>query len=153
MSEAQMRSSVPGKWCAAEVLEHLYLTYTGTIRGLERALAAGTPLATRPSMKQRLATLVVVGYGHMPAGRKTPAVAAPGRLDAESVRARFGEALETMDALLVCCEERFGRRGKVLDHPILGALSPEQWRRFHWVHGRHHLAQLRRLAAAASASG
>ena len=32
-----------GKWCVDEVLEHLYLTYTGTIRGAPRALEAGKP--------------------------------------------------------------------------------------------------------------
>lgn len=146
MSSDQMRRCVPGKWCAGEVLEHLYLTYTGTIKGLERALAEGRPLATRASLKQRFATLVVVGYGHMPAGRKTPAVAAPRGLDTEDVRARFGDALDTMDALLARCEDRFGRGVKVLDHPILGPLSARQWRRFHDVHGRHHLGQLLRLA-------
>jgi hypothetical protein len=34
-----------GKWCAAEVLEHLYLTYTETIHGFERVMASGRPLA------------------------------------------------------------------------------------------------------------
>ncbi len=142
LSGNQMRRCVPGKWCAAEVLEHLYLTYTGTIKGLEKALAEGRPLATRASLKQRVATFIVVGYGHMPSGRKTPSVAAPRGLNEEEVRARLGEALETMDALLARCEERFGRGVKVLDHPILGPLSARQWRRFHGVHGRHHCRQL-----------
>lgn len=144
MSDEQLRRCAPGKWCAAEVLEHLYLTYTGTIKGLEKVLAQGAPLATRASLKQRLATLVVVGCGHMPTGRKTPAVAAPRGLD-DDVRARIGGALETMDALLSRCEARFGRGVKLLDHPILGPLTAGQWRRFHAVHGRHHVKQLRRL--------
>ncbi len=62
-----------GKWCAAEVLEHLYLTYAGTITGFERVLRKGKPLATRASMAQRALTSVIVGLGHMPAGRKAPA--------------------------------------------------------------------------------
>jgi hypothetical protein len=32
MSTKQMTWHPPGKWCATEVLEHLYLTYTGTIK-------------------------------------------------------------------------------------------------------------------------
>lgn len=148
MSGDQMRRCVPGKWCAAEVLEHLYLTYTGTIKGLEKVLDGDRPSATRASWTQRFATLVVVGYGHMPAGRKTPSVAAPRGLPEADVRARIGDALVTMDALLARCEDRFGRGVKVLDHPILGPLSARQWRRFHGVHGRHHLAQLRRMRAA-----
>lgn len=140
MSADQMRWCVPGKWCATEVLEHLYLTYTGTIRGMEKALAAGTPLATRATLKQRLATFIVVNYGYLPSGRKTPAVAAPRGLG-EDARTRIGEALETMDSLLDQCDARFGRV-PLLDHPILGPLSARQWRKFHSVHGRHHLRQL-----------
>ena len=146
MSAEQLRRHLPGKWCAGEVLEHLYLTYTGTIRGLEKVLAEGTPLATRASLKQRLATLVVVGFGHMPAGRKTPSVAQPRGLSEEQVRSQIGGAIETMEALLARCEERFGRV-KLLDHPILGPLSARQWRKFHCVHGRHHHKQLAGLSA------
>ena len=32
MSDQQMSWHPEDKWCAAEVLEHLYLTYTGTIK-------------------------------------------------------------------------------------------------------------------------
>lgn len=147
MSAEQLRRHLPGKWCAAEVLEHLYLTYTGTIKGLEKALAEGRPLASRASLKHRIATFIVVGCGHLPSGRKTPKVAAPKGLEHEEVRARMGESLETMDALLARCEARFGR-AKLLDHPILGPLSASQWRRFHGVHGRHHLKQLAALRSA-----
>lgn len=142
LSAEQRLRHLPGKWCAAEVLEHLFLTYTGTIKGLERALAEGRPLATRASLKQRLATLVVVGCGHMPTGRKSPPVAQPRGLNEAHVRGRIGDALETMDALLARCEDRFGRGTKLLDHPLLGPLSARQWRRFHCVHGRHHHKQL-----------
>src|SRR5580658_5828110 len=74
MSGEQLSWHLPGKWCAAEVLEHLYLTYTGTIMGFERVMTRGKPLATRASMAQRALTLVVVELGHLPAGRKAPAI-------------------------------------------------------------------------------
>src|SRR4026209_405770 len=90
MSSEQLRWHLPGKWCAAEVLEHLYLTYTGTTRGFERVIASGKPLATRPSIAHRLATFVVVGLRHMPAGRKAPAVALPKGLPEEQVRNEIG---------------------------------------------------------------
>jgi hypothetical protein len=77
MSSEQLSWHPPGNWCAAEVLEHLYLSYAGTINGFESVIRSGKPLATRSSMVQRVLTLVVVGLGHMPAGRKTPAVAQP----------------------------------------------------------------------------
>jgi hypothetical protein len=44
------------------------------------------------------------------------------------------------------CECRFGSATKILDHPILGPLTAEQWRKFHWVHGRHHARQIRERA-------
>jgi len=32
--------------------------------------------------------------------------------------------------------------GKMLDHPIIGALTIDQWLRFHFVHTRHHARQI-----------
>ena len=72
MSSEQLSWHLPGKWSAAEVLEHLYLTYTGTIKGLEKVMTRGAPLATRPSMAQRVLTFVVVKLGYIPAGTRGP---------------------------------------------------------------------------------
>ncbi len=58
MSSEQWSSHLPGKWSAGDVLEHLYLSYVGTINGLERVMRSGKPLATRASMRQRALTLV-----------------------------------------------------------------------------------------------
>ena len=145
MSSEQLRWHLPGKWCAEEVLEHLYLTYTGTIKGFERVMTSGKPLSTRPSAAHRMMTFLVVGLRHMPAGRKTPAVARPRGVPTEQVRKELGEKLEAMDAIIAECEARFGRQVKVLDHPILGPLTAPQWRTLHLVHGRHHRKQLLRL--------
>jgi hypothetical protein len=145
MSREQLSWHLPGKWCASEVLEHLYLTYTGTIKGFERVLTSGKPLATQASVAHRALTFVVVGLGHMPFGRKTPEVARPRGLPAEQVQREIGAKLVAMDAIIAQCEARFGRRVKVLDHPILGPLTATQWRKLHLVHGRHHHKQLLRL--------
>ena len=144
MSAEQLSWHPPGKWCAAEVLEHLYLTYTGTIKGFERVVEAGEPLATAASLKQRWGTLVVVGFGYLPTGRKAPKVAEPRGLPAEKVRAEMEAKLAAMDEIMARCEEKMGRV-KVLDHPILGPLTAAQWRKFHLVHGRHHARQIRKL--------
>ena len=103
MSSEQLSWHPAGKWCAAEVLEHLYLSYTGTIKGFERLLEAGKPLATRASLRHRLRSLVVVGFGHMPAGRKAPAVAQPKGLPAAKVRDEVGAKLVAMDAIIAKC--------------------------------------------------
>jgi hypothetical protein len=145
MSSEQLSWHLPGKWCAAEVLEHLYLSYAGTISGFERVLRKAKPLATRASLAQRALTFVIVGLGHMPSGRKAPAVAEPRGLPVEQVRSGFGEKITAMDAIIAQCEARFGRHVKLLDHPILGPLSATQWRKLHVVHARHHQKQLLRL--------
>jgi hypothetical protein len=145
MSSEQLSWHLPGKWCAAEVLEHLYLTYTGTIQGFERVMRKGKPLASRASVAHRVLTFVVVGLGHMPTGRKAPAMVLPKGLPAEQVRNEIGAKMVAMDAIIAQCEASFGSRVQVLDHPILGPLSATQFRRLHLVHGQHHLKQLLRL--------
>jgi Protein of unknown function (DUF1569) len=145
MSSEQLSWHLPGKWCAAEVLEHLFLTYTGTTRGFEKVIARGTPLATRPSLAQRVLTFVVVKWGYMPAGREAPGMVQPRGLPVEHVRNEIWAKLAEMDAMIARCEARFGRHVKLLDHPILGALTAAQWRTLHLVHGRHHQKQLLRL--------
>jgi hypothetical protein len=150
MSSEQLSWHLPGKWCAAEVLEHLYLTYTGTIKGFERVMTSGQPLASRASMNQRLRTFVVVGLGHMPGGVKAPAVAVPKGLPIDTVRNEIGAKIEAMDAIIAQCEDCFGRHVHVLDHPILGPLTAPQWRKLHVVHGRHHHKQILRLRASAT---
>ena len=145
MSSEQLSWHLPGKWCAAEVLEHLYLTYTGTIQGFERVMRKTKPLASRASMAHRVLTLVVVGVGYVPAGLKAPAVAQPRGLPSEKVRNEIGEKIAAMNAIIAQCEARFGPWVHLLDHPILGPLSATQFRKLHLVHGQHHLKQLLRL--------
>jgi Protein of unknown function (DUF1569) len=145
MSSEQLSWHAEGKWCAAEVLEHLYLTYTGTIRGFGKVIESGRPLASPASLMDRVRTFVVVGLGRMPEGRTAPANTRPKGLAVETVRNEVGAKLAAMDAIIVQCEARFGRGTKLLDHPILGPLTGTQWRKFHLVHGRHHQKQLLRL--------
>jgi hypothetical protein len=145
MSSERLNWHPPDKWCAAEVLEHLYLTYTGTIKGFEKVMQAGKPLATRALLVHHARRLVVVGWGYMPTGRKSPATAQPRGLPVEMVRNELGTKLVAMDAIIAECEARFGRRVDLLDHPILGPLTAQQWRKFHLVHGWHHQKQLLRL--------
>ena len=145
MSSEQLSWHLPGKWCAAEVLEHLYLSYVGTIGGFERVMSRGKPLGSRASMAQRVLTAVVVGLGHIPAGLKAPAIVQPKGLPPEKVRSEIGEKIAALDAIIAQCAARFGRRVKLLDHPVLGPLSATQWRKLHLVHGQHHLKQILQL--------
>src|SRR6267154_412817 len=150
MSYQQMSWRLPGKWCATEVLEHLYLTYTGTIKGFERLLETGKPMVTRASAKQRLRTLVVINLGYFPTGRKTPPVAEPRGLPPDKVRSEWRKKIEEMDAVITQCEALFGHAVPMLDHPVLGPLTATQWRKFHFIHGLHHCKQLLRLRQASA---
>jgi len=153
LSREHLAWHMPGKWCAAEILEHLYLTYTGTVKGFGRLLDARKPLASRATLKNRAHALIVVGLGYMPAGRQSPAVARPRGLAPDKVAADILPTLSEMDAILTQCAARFGSHAKVLDHPILGPLSVAQWRKFHLVHGLHHVKQIQRVKDKVSAQG
>jgi len=131
-----------GKWSTAEILEHLYLTYTGTIKGFERVLAAGQPLATTSTLKQRMQALVVVGFGYFPTGREAPRQARPRGLPPEEVWSEISQKIAEMDEIMARCDARFGLGTRVLDHPFLGPFTTTQWRKFHLVHGLHHLKQI-----------
>ena len=131
-----------GKWSAAETLEHLFLTYSGTVKGFQRCLEAEAPLATSSHWRQRLFRAVVVGAGYMPSGREAPKIAHPRGTPVDRVLAEIGPQIAAMDEVIANCEKRYGSKTKLLDHPILGPLTAHQWRKFHWVHGRHHLKQL-----------
>jgi DinB superfamily len=145
LSPEQLSWRHPGKWSVAEILEHLYLSYTGTSKGLCRVLDAGRPLATVLTWKQRAQAFVVVELGHMPSGREAPSVTRPRGLAPEKVMSVIAAKLAEMDEIMARCQEKFGARIKLLDHPTLGPCSLTQWRKFHLVHGRHHVKQIYRL--------
>ncbi len=132
-----------GKWNAAQILEHLFLTYKNTNRGLAKCAEQSAPLATRATVKQRVATLLVVNLGYLPEGRKAPERVVPRGMPLEEVQRAIGSELQRMGAGLDDCERRFGARTKIMGHPFLGPLTAGEWRRFHWVHGRHHARQIR----------
>jgi hypothetical protein len=145
------RSARPGKWCALEILEHLTLTFSGTTRGMLKTMQASEPFCREATWRDRVAQFYVVELGIFPRGRKSPANVVPsGKLDDNPLRT-FSDALVAMNATLNDAERRFGKKTKILDHPVLGPLSAEQWRRFHRVHAFHHLAQIAKLRSSANA--
>lgn len=131
-----------GKWSPLQVLEHLALSYTATTKGLLRAMEAGRPERSRRTFSHRLRGAYVLGMGRFPSGVEAPKQTVPRNgLGPDPLR-RFNDALVAMDASLSDVERRFGRRTRVLAHPMLGPLTAQQWRRFHLVHGHHHLKQI-----------
>jgi hypothetical protein len=140
---AGLAQAPAGKWSAAQILEHLLLTYQNTNRGLAKCLAQGAPLATGATLKHRLAALLVVNLGYLPGGRKAPDRVTPRGMPPEEVRQAIAPELQKMDSGLNDCERQFGAGTKIMDHLFLGPLTAKEWRKFHWVHGRHHARQIR----------
>jgi hypothetical protein len=138
-----MTQAPAGKWSAAQILEHLLLTYKGSNRGVAKCLEGGAPLATRSTLKHRMATLMVLNLGYVPNGRKAPERAVPRGMPVDEVRQGIAQELDKMALGLEECERKFGVGTKIMDHPFLGPLTAEEWRKFHWAHGRHHARQIR----------
>ena len=111
-------------------------------KAFERCLQAGKPLAGVPTFQQRVATTAVTQFGYFPDGRKSPDQVLPRGASAEKIVAEIGPQIAAMDKIIAQCEERYGSRTKILDHPVLGPLTARQWRKFHLAHGRHHVKQI-----------
>lgn len=142
-SASELSPAPVEKWSPAQILEHLLLTYKTTNRGLEKCREQETPLARRATLKDRVGTVLVVNFGYIPNGRKAPERAKPRGLPLDEVREGLVPELRKMASALDECERKFGVRTKIMDHPFLGPLTAEEWRKFHWVHGRHHTRQIR----------
>jgi hypothetical protein len=134
----------PKKWSVAEVVEHLQRAYLGNAKGFERCLEKGQPIATPSTLKQTLQSFAVVTLGYFPEGRQAPKHVMPtGELDLGAVLDASRRDLDRLDVAAVKTRERFGGSTKVVDHPILGAFSVDQWLKFHLIHTRHHEKQIR----------
>jgi hypothetical protein len=133
------------KWSAAEILDHLNLTYLGTIKNLERRIAEGKTCAEGDRRKKRWPRLFVTRFGYMPNGRKSPERAMPRGTPAQQVTSEIMKNIERLDGVIAECEMRFSGGVPIAEHPILGPLTAGEWRGFHLTHGCHHAKQVRVL--------
>ena len=123
VSPAETDASVDGKWSVAQIVEHLDLTYSANIRGLEHRLQKGTPAPRQVTLKQRLARMVITRLGHFPAGIAAPAAVRPqGRRFAE-VSAVIEPHLLVLDQRLTDVARAFGTRPAVLESPDPGTVQ------------------------------
>jgi hypothetical protein len=141
-------------WSAQEVIEHLVLTLRSSSRALEKRLERGRPTAAHRTAVQWLLQMAVLSFGRMPRGAPAPAFARPDQLHWQPMKGTqlvdlLRHEIDQMDALLDRCRQRFGLQ-RVATHVLLGPLRADQWRRFHVIHLRHHLGQLRRIESSVS---
>jgi hypothetical protein len=138
----------PAKWNIQQIVEHLLLTYRSTAALVQVRLDKGMPTQAKPSVLQRAAQWTVIRLGYFPPGRLAPEAVCPTlpaslRTGDEMTR-RLHEDLLAMDSALSRAESGFGGQ-RFATHAILGPLSAAQWRKFHLVHGRHHVNQIRQI--------
>jgi hypothetical protein len=142
LTVAELTHHAEGQWSIAETIEHLARAFSGTTRGLARALADGRPGGSRPSIRSRAGALLVIELGYFPRGRQSPKVARPVGIEPAEALPLALENLRAMDDALARAATEFGTRVMILDHPIIGPLNVRQWRKFHWIHTRHHVRQI-----------
>ena len=142
VSTSRAEVSTDGRWSVAQIIEHLDLAYTRNAAGLELRVAKGEVPLLRGTTKQTLARFVVVVLGYFPAGRQSPPTVLPQGRPFEEVRDALETDLVALDRALDAAEQKFGAARPILNHPIMGPFSVADWRRFHWVHTRHHVRQI-----------
>lgn len=146
MTEEQLTWHPQGKWSAANILEHLDMAFSATIRGLALCLDEKKTRGTTPSLKQRLQQAVVLDIGYFPEGRPAPKMVVPtGNLGGLASVERIKADIHAMDVKITEAAKTFGAGCRVVDHPVLGAITMKQWPKFHKVHTLHHIKQIERL--------
>jgi hypothetical protein len=143
-------TSQPDKWSIQQIAQHLCLTYASTEIAINGRLVKRRPTRTRPTILQRIAQYFVTVIGYLPHGREAPSAVIPpsggDRLSGEDLSRSAAEGLARVDKLLNEAEALFGQQ-RCISHEVLGPLSIHQWRRFHLIHGRHHIRQILDLRA------
>lgn len=145
MDVEALRRHPPGKWSSVEILEHLSLAFSSTTKVMARQLASHQTVWRRATWRERLSVLLVIEFGYLPKGRKAPEFTVPHGMDAAEALPRFRQTIGDMDEAISRCERQFGPAARIAEHTIFGPLTARRWRRFHWVHTRHHAAQVARL--------
>jgi hypothetical protein len=139
---------LPYIWSAQQIIEHLVLGYRVTSIAVESRLNKGRlSRHQKRTWLQWWLQLMILTFGDLPKGvpameETTPVPDRFAALDGRQLADLLRKEIDAMDTLLDQCRRKFGME-RVAIHPLLGPLRVDQWRRFHVVHGYHHLEQLR----------
>jgi hypothetical protein len=144
LSAADWSRAPQGRWNGAQILEHLGRSYGGTAKMLELSLGSGgAPQVRAAKISERMMKTLIVGLGIFPSGGKAPAFVTPQGEAGPDALKRALSGLERIKIAIAAAEERWGSREPVAMHFLLGPMNPGQWRKFHYLHGHHHLRQMR----------
>jgi hypothetical protein len=137
------------QWSSAQILEHMGRSYGATAKKLELSMGVGGPPQVRAAkIPEFLKKLLVVNLGVLPEGAKSPDAVAPQGDSGPVALERALRGLGRMDVAITSAAERWGSKTPVAMHPILGPLTSGEWRKFHYIHGHHHLLQMRKRSKA-----
>ncbi len=130
-----------GKWSVAQIVDHVAIGVELVSGSFEKRAASNT-MSRRATPKQSLLRHLVLAMGQIPRGRQSPEIALPGeRPNPELVTASFRMGVERLATLATTWPEE-KKVGIYVRHPLLGDLNLPEWIRFHFLHCRHHAAQI-----------
>ena len=166
MSDAEWSRAPEGRWNSAQIVEHLGRTYGGTAKLVEKNLGGvdsgasgasaqsaappkpqlprpGTRPTTRPvTLKERWLQFLVIGMGRFPSERRAPSFAMPEGMAGREALQKALSGLQRMSIALDAAEQRWGKRQRIGAHVFFGPLTIAQWKKFHYLHGHHHVQQI-----------
>jgi hypothetical protein len=150
--QTQLRPRLDSRrWHIQQIVGHLLLTYALTIAAMDTQIAKARRTQASLSLAQRLWQFAVLRLGWLPRRRRAPAETTPdphaAPVDGDQLRGALVRALAALDGRIAAAEQLFGYRRRAVRHMLLGPLSLNQWRRFHLVHGRHHIRQIAAIRA------
>jgi hypothetical protein len=140
------------QWSAHEVVGHLVLGYRKTATALQTRLNKGrTSRNQNRTWLQLCLQWMILSLGNLPRGvpaldETIPKPDSFAPMNGQQLGALLRQEMETLDTILDACWREFGVE-RVATHPWLGPLRVDQWRRFHAIHGEHHLVQIRAVIA------
>ena len=145
MTATELARHRPGKWSAADIVEHISLAYNGTSKLLQWYLDTGKLSTDKPTERQQMMTKFVLEGENFPSGLQAPGFAMPQGINPESVLPYLRDAVARLDAAVLRCKQAFGEEVILGKHAALGPLTGKQWCQFHWVHTSHHVKQIEEL--------
>jgi len=146
-ADADWYKAPPGKWCAAQIVQHVALAIDYCGRTFDARRAHAPMHRRRRTPRQLISYLVVLHVGLVPGRRRAPALSTPAQHPARGEVTR--QFLEGVDRLAGVERDLLPARAADLfvKHPFLGDLTLPEWLRFHDWHCAHHARQIRaRLA-------
>jgi hypothetical protein len=138
----------PEKWSIQQIVEHLLNTYRGSIPAIQARVDKRSGSRAKPTLRQKIGQFFIIKLGRFPPGRQAPAAVSPSLpvtvQSGEELARRVSAELHKLSDVTARGQHIFGDR-RAVAHIILGPLSMKQWRRFHLVHGLHHVKQIQRI--------